>query len=1007
MAENKVIAGFELLEKVGQGGMGVVFKARQVEMHRDVALKILHPKLAKNEKFKARFLRAARLCARLNHPNIINGIDCGEDGAFTYFAMEFVDGRTIRQILKEKGRLPIKDAVAILRQTAEALAYIHKNSMVHRDVKPDNIMLDSMGAAKLCDLGLAKLSQNTDEKTGDGEGAVTDDPALTRAGQVVGTPYYIAPEVARGSKDVDIRADIYCLGATFYHIATGWVPFEAKNSKAVMKRHVQDETFGLCERNKEVPEAWGWIVSKMMAKSPEDRYRDPKELLADIDAAAAGRPVSALGFKAKSSCAPPPRAGKRSVSESKPSMPKAVSARRAAAQASAEESSDDEPEVRATRPVRAVARRHDWGMLAGLAAGVIAAFFVWDMLAGAGSGNSETRPRKKPPGAATSTDEPAPPPLAASSAADNKTRAPSPSAVASTGGGSRAQQALDAALALEKKSPDNYAELFPAFADACMLTERTPLSAAAEEAQKNVEGRWSEAFDAAVKPMREKASGLAAKHDFAAALAAINADSVPENLRAAGWNERLDKLRTEVADSADSAAAALLKDAGQKAAAGDARSLAAAIELASKAETAGAESRSAAKAAAQIKEWRNQLTEARAKESAARNEKLAAAAPLVPALRARIAASLRRNDFAAAQDLLNKAAADKQFAAVPALIEKEKEDVAALQELRRKAIGNARASGGKTDVLDAADVDAHAPPVNPPDSEDLRRHALLFMAAGVPGRARDYFNRAKEAGLTEPLDGYLRYVDIQEYGEKEVAAREAWSQNEKLYTDKKFPELKIAYAGFQKEFAGTKTLNDQTATIKTRMAEIDGAQAPQPAATPAAVAGAKPDAEAPPSSDAIFLSDMQEVDSHVGVKELCKKGKMPMTTPAGRITVNGDESPNGLFTHPPSTGKAFVMYKLTKQYKTLTGAAAIDDASSGLKSPDKIVKGKVESKKNSLQFRILGDGKVLWETSIGDAGRPESFEVDISTVEKLELVVECKASNSGAYAVWVEPKLVK
>jgi serine/threonine-protein kinase len=306
--ERKIIAGFEIIEKVGTGGMGEVFKARQLSMDRIVALKILLPKFAKNENFKERFSREAHFSAKLNHPNIVNGFLFGEEGENVYFAMEFVDGRTIKQVLREKGCLPFKEACSVLRQMAEALSYIGRNKLIHRDIKPDNIMLDRNGHAKLCDLGLAKLAHYSETMEMD-EGPTTDAdgtaPSLTHAGHIAGTPNYISPEVARLEPRIDARADIYGLGATFYHFVTGRPLFEERSSKAVMKRHVHDEAPSLCDAKKGVPESWGCIAAKMLAKSPNDRYRNADELLEDIAAAEAGHTVRAVNFSAKSSVAMP------------------------------------------------------------------------------------------------------------------------------------------------------------------------------------------------------------------------------------------------------------------------------------------------------------------------------------------------------------------------------------------------------------------------------------------------------------------------------------------------------------------------------------------------------------------------------------------------------------------------------------------------------------------------------------------------------------------------------
>ena len=292
------IAGFEILEKVGQGGMGAVFRAKQTSMERVVALKILPPKLAKDPVFKQRFLSEARLSAKLSHLNIISGIDCGEAGGYTFFAMEFVDGETVKQILKKRGKIPVDEAADIVRQMGEALVYAQSHSLVHRDIKPDNIMMTSAGVAKLCDLGLAKQTEQA------------EDASLTQAGQAVGTPHYISPEQARGEKSVDTRADIYSLGGTFYHMLAGKTPFDAPTGASVMAMHITDSAKNPCDLDPEIPVEFGQIIAKMMCKSAAGRYQNATELLEDLELAKEGEAVHAADFDGKSSCAMPRKAGR-------------------------------------------------------------------------------------------------------------------------------------------------------------------------------------------------------------------------------------------------------------------------------------------------------------------------------------------------------------------------------------------------------------------------------------------------------------------------------------------------------------------------------------------------------------------------------------------------------------------------------------------------------------------------------------------------------------------------
>ncbi len=288
----KTLGGYEIIAKVGQGGMGAVFRARQISMDRIVALKILPQRIAQDPKAKERFLREARICAGLNHANLINGIDCGEAGGYMYFAMEFVEGETVKSLHKRKGRLQPAECLKIVRQAAAALDYAHSKKLVHRDVKPDNIMLMPDGTAKLCDLGLARSTANI------------EDSSLTQSGQSLGTPHYISPEQARG-EEVDARTDIYALGATMYHLLAGQPVFDGNTPAVIMAKHITESSPALTALNPAISDDLAYIVSKMLAKKPGDRYANIAQFVADLDAVESGRAPIAAQFKGASSCARP------------------------------------------------------------------------------------------------------------------------------------------------------------------------------------------------------------------------------------------------------------------------------------------------------------------------------------------------------------------------------------------------------------------------------------------------------------------------------------------------------------------------------------------------------------------------------------------------------------------------------------------------------------------------------------------------------------------------------
>jgi len=270
------IPGYNILEKVGSGGMGVVYKAKQLSMDRIVALKVLNERYSNNAEFVDRFIREARAAGKLNHPNVIHVHDISRANGRHYFSMEFIDGPSVRELLKKEKHLDVNKSLDITLQAAKALEFAHENRIVHRDIKPDNLMLTREGIVKIADLGIAKTFDDG------GSSGAKDHRG------VLGTPHYMAPEQAMG-KAIDHRADIYSLGATFYHMVTGATPFTGSTAQEILKAHVQTSLTPIQDLNKDVPDPVCFIIERMMAKLPEKRYQNMSRLIEDIEKVQSGQ----------------------------------------------------------------------------------------------------------------------------------------------------------------------------------------------------------------------------------------------------------------------------------------------------------------------------------------------------------------------------------------------------------------------------------------------------------------------------------------------------------------------------------------------------------------------------------------------------------------------------------------------------------------------------------------------------------------------------------------------
>jgi serine/threonine protein kinase len=270
------IPGYKIVGKLGAGAMAVVYKARQLSLNRMVAIKILPKRFTENPEYVERFYKEGQAAGKLNHPNIVQAIDVGEAGGYHYFVMEYVEGKTISDDLSAGKVFEETEALDMIIQVASALGHAHALSLIHRDVKPKNIMINNHGAIKLADMGLAR--------------ATTDiEAAQSEAGKAYGTPYYIAPEQIRGKIDIDGRADIYGLGATLYHMLTGRVPFMADDSADVMRKHLREKLIPPDHINTLLSAGVSEVIEIMMAKKKENRYNNIEELLVDLTALREGQ----------------------------------------------------------------------------------------------------------------------------------------------------------------------------------------------------------------------------------------------------------------------------------------------------------------------------------------------------------------------------------------------------------------------------------------------------------------------------------------------------------------------------------------------------------------------------------------------------------------------------------------------------------------------------------------------------------------------------------------------
>ena len=272
--------GFKVIKAIGTGAYGTVFHARQDALDRDVAIKLMLPGTGRDPQKMERFEREIRLLAQLDHENLVKAIDAGWAGDCYYLAMNYVDGPSLRAILQERGKIPPDEAMKYALAVARALEYAHGRELIHRDVKPENILVTREGVAKLCDLGLAK--------------SVADDAVqLTQPGMIIGSAQYISPEQIERQGDLDARVDLYALGIVWYEMLTGAPPFTGDSSVRILARHINEQVPWLRDIDPELPAADCRIVQKLTRRKREERYESAGQVIEAIETAQRGAPAEA------------------------------------------------------------------------------------------------------------------------------------------------------------------------------------------------------------------------------------------------------------------------------------------------------------------------------------------------------------------------------------------------------------------------------------------------------------------------------------------------------------------------------------------------------------------------------------------------------------------------------------------------------------------------------------------------------------------------------------------
>jgi len=882
---NKELGDFILLDRVGEGGMGTVFRATQKSLNRLVAVKILSPRIAKNAEFIVRFEREARAAAALSHPNIVRAITVGEDQGFHYFVMEFLEGETVRQRFKREGSLPLRDVLEIGRQTALALAHAHRKGILHRDIKPENLML-MQGAAeltvKVMDLGLARL--------------VREDGCVTQTGMALGTPLYNSPEQARGMQKLSPACDLYSLGATLFHLATGKPPFEGASAVELMTKHVTEPPPDPKKLNSSLPDEFCTLLLQLLAKKPEERYESAALLAEDLQAL----------IDAESS----PGSGERGSEGDG-----ALSARQGAARA------------------RPVLRRRGFGkrgqgveanplVLAG--AGLALLVLCIPILSLFSSRPESTRrsPETAAPKTVTQT-----------------------SYVSADPQRERLDAMLSAALDLEKNQPDDPEAQRRAWTELKRVGLGWRQGSQAETKLKELDAKLAAAGAQALNDVIAKARDQAAKGDYNAALALL--DTFSQRYQQGPNKEQVDTATTEIQAKAKAAGEALLKQAADLEAAGQRQGAFEAYTAAARFKYEPVSSRAAQK----VEALKGTI------DSAKEQAKQAAAQQLV-ALIKRLRQSTGPRQFDLAHEEINKALSDPVCAPRAQALKALDACVRSVPEfypfIEKRLAQNAkrglaipgspalylRLDNGRLYYKPAPDfpVESNKPleALKPAELAALSGIAEAEGLSAIPAAKLGVFGaflvlvgqnkaaqRLFERGIGEGQAALEEWTDVLaglDAEETESLAAKAWADAEALFAKKQYEAAHLAYLAFKAEYAASRTLSDKNAALAERLGAIEALAKPQPRTeTESAV---KPQPKSETNSTPLAKASWQGAD--IGKTGL----KGSFSEAAGTITVKGSGTDIGggadafQFVSQPLDGDGEIKARVTAVEDTHLGAKA-------------------------------------------------------------------------------------